>query len=156
MQWPICCHVALATRSHWGPQLGEPLRVRLERSATAESASSALSVERALPDGDVGAARGAARGPGSSVWCASAPQELQPPLQAMRVARVLEPASELATHRMLYDDTATTSLGRLPGAMPCADGRSEPVPEQWTPRSARSQEQTLSEVCAGQCQSSSL
>jgi hypothetical protein len=31
----------------------------------------------------------------------------------MLVARVVSPASKLATHRMLHDDTATHSLGRL-------------------------------------------
>ena len=40
-------------------------------------------------------------------------------LQAMLVARVLEPASKLATHRSLHDDTATSSLGRVLGV----DGR---------------------------------
>ncbi|MBK7234822.1 MAG: hypothetical protein IPI02_04020 [Sterolibacteriaceae bacterium] len=45
----------------------------------------------------------------------SAPQDLQPVLQAMLVA-VLEPASKLATHRMLQEDTATSSLGGCWGA----------------------------------------
>ena len=40
---------------------------------------------------------------------------LQPVLQAMLVARLLEPASKLATHRALHDDTATSSLGRVLG-----------------------------------------
>ena len=37
----------------------------------------------------------------------------------MLVARVLEPASKLATHRSLHEDTATTSLGRLLGVGQC-------------------------------------
>jgi hypothetical protein len=45
---------------------------------------------------------------------------LQPLLQAMLVARVLEPASKLATHRSLHDDTATSSLGRTLGVGQCA------------------------------------
>ena len=32
---------------------------------------------------------------------------------ALVVARVIEPASKLATHRMLHADTAVNSLGRL-------------------------------------------
>ena len=52
-------------------------------------------------------------------WFGSAPQELQPLLQAMLVARVLEPASKLATHRALHDDTATSSLGRVLGVGQC-------------------------------------
>lgn len=38
----------------------------------------------------------------------------------MLVARVLEPASKLATHRMLHDDTATSSLGRVLGVGQCS------------------------------------
>ena len=48
------------------------------------------------------------------------PQDLQPLLQAMLVARVLEPASKLATHRMLQDETATSSLGRVLGLGQCS------------------------------------
>ena len=40
-------------------------------------------------------------------------------LLAMLVARVLWPASKLATHRMLHDDTATSSLGRVLGVGLC-------------------------------------
>ena len=56
----------------------------------------------------------------SAQWFGSAPQELQPLLQAMLVARVLEPASKLATHRSLHDDTATSSLGRVLGVGQCS------------------------------------
>ena len=38
----------------------------------------------------------------------------------MLVARLLEPASKLATHRMLHDDTATSSLGRVLGVGQCS------------------------------------
>ena len=41
-------------------------------------------------------------------------------LQAMLVARVLEPASKLATHRALHDDTATSSLGHVLGVGQCS------------------------------------
>ncbi len=37
----------------------------------------------------------------------------------MLVARVIEPASKLATHRQLHDDTASTSLGRVLGVGQC-------------------------------------
>jgi len=57
--------------------------------------------------------------PVEDAWFGAAPQELQPLLQAMLVARVLEPASKLATHRMLHDDTATSSLGRVLGVGQC-------------------------------------
>ena len=110
----------LANLSHWDPQLIEHFRVLLKGGVAVESAASVLSIERSLPHGHVAAVLGAARGVGSAAWFGSAPQELQPLLQAMLVARVLEPASKLATHRMLHDDTATTSLGRVLGVGQCS------------------------------------
>jgi hypothetical protein len=98
----------------------EGLKVLLRGGVAVPSAESVFSVERSLPHGHVAAVLGAARGSGSSVWFASAPQELQPVLQAMLVARVLEPASKLATHRMLQEDTATSSLGRVLGVGQCS------------------------------------
>jgi transposase len=73
-----------------------------------------------LPHGHVAAVLGAARGSGAALWFGSAPKELQPLLQAMLVARVLEPGSKLATHRSLHDDTATSSLGRVLGVGQCS------------------------------------
>lgn len=110
----------LANLSSWDPQLVEHFRVLLKGGVAVESATSVLSIERALPHGHVAAVLGAARGSGSSLWFGSAPKELQPVLQAMLVARLLEPASKLATHRMLHDDTATSSLGRVLGVGQCS------------------------------------
>jgi hypothetical protein len=109
----------LANLSSWDPQLLEHFRVLLKGGVAVESASSVLSIERALPHGHVAAVLGAARGSGCSLWFGSAPKELQPLLQAMLVARVLEPASKLATHRMLHEDTATSSLGQVLGVGQC-------------------------------------
>jgi hypothetical protein len=109
----------LANLSSWDPQLVEHFRVLLKGGVAVESARSVLSIERALPHGHVAAVLGAARGSGSTLWFGSAPKELQPLLQAMLVARVLEPASKLATHRMLHDDTATSSLGHVLGVGQC-------------------------------------
>ncbi len=103
----------LANLSHWDAQLVEHFRVLLKGGVAVESAAAVLTIERALPHGHVAAVLGAARGSGSTAWFGSAPQELQPVLQAMLVARVIEPGSKLATHRALHDDTATTSLGRV-------------------------------------------
>ena len=108
-----------ANLSSWDPQLVEHFRVLLKGGVAVEPATSVLSIERALPHGHVAAVLGAARGSGSSAWFGSAPKELQPVLQAMLVARLLEPASKLATHRMLHDDTATSSLGRVLGVGQC-------------------------------------
>lgn len=110
----------LANLSSWDPQLVEHFRVLLKGGVAVASASSVLSIERSLPHGHVAAVLGAARGSGSSQWFGSAPADLQPLLQAMLVARVLEPASKLATHRSLHDDTATSSLGRVLGVGQCS------------------------------------
>jgi hypothetical protein len=110
----------LANLSHWDPQLVEHFRVLLKGGVAVESAASVLSIERSLPHGHVAAVLGAARGVGAAAWFGAAPAQLQPLLQAMLVARVLEPASKLATHRMLHDDTATCSLGRVLGVGQCS------------------------------------
>ena len=110
----------LANLSCLSPEIIEGLRVLLRGGVAVPNAEEVFSVERSLPHGHVAAVLGAARGSGSTVWFGPAPQELQPLLQAMLVARVLEPASKLATHRSLHDDTATTSLGRVLGVGQCS------------------------------------
>ncbi len=110
----------LANLSCLSAEVIEGLKVLLRGGVAVPSAESVLTVERSLPHGHVAAVLGAARGSGSSGWFAAAPQELQPLLQAMLVARVLEPASKLATHRMLQEDTATSSLGRVLGVGQCS------------------------------------
>ncbi|MBL8398367.1 MAG: IS1634 family transposase, partial [Candidatus Accumulibacter sp.] len=96
------------------------MKVLMRGGVAVPSAESVFVVERSLPHGHGAAVLGSARGSGSSVWFGSAPQDLPPVLQAMRVARLIEPASKLATHRMLHDDTATSSLGHVLGVGPCS------------------------------------
>ena len=110
----------LANLSCLSAEVIEGLKVLLRGGVAVPSAESVFTVERSVPHGHVAAVLGAARGSGSSVWFGSAPKDLQPVLQAMLVARVLEPASKLATHRMLHDDTATSSLGRVLGVGQCS------------------------------------
>ncbi|MBA4178665.1 MAG: IS1634 family transposase [Leptothrix sp. (in: Bacteria)] len=110
----------LANLSCLSAEVIEGLKVLLRGGVAVPSADSVFTVERSLPHGHVAAVLGAARGSGSSAWFGSAPQDLQPVLQAMLVARLLEPASKLATHRMLHDDTATSSLGRVLGVDQCS------------------------------------
>jgi hypothetical protein len=109
----------LANLSGWDPQLVEHFRVLLKGGVAVESASSLLTIERSLPHGHVAAVLGAARGSGAAIWFGSAPKELQPLLLAMLVARVIAPASKLATHRLLHEDTASCSLGRVLGVSRC-------------------------------------
>ena len=110
----------LANLSCLTAEVIEGLKVLLRGGVAVPSAEAVFTVERSLPHGHVAAVLGAARGSGCPAWFGSAPQDLQPVLQAMLVARLLEPASKLATHRSLHDDTATSSLGRVLGVGQCS------------------------------------
>lgn len=110
----------LANLSCLPPDVIEGLKVLLRGGVAVASAAEVFTVERSLPHGHVAAVVGSARGCGASQWFGSAPQELQPLLLAMLAARVIEPASKLATHRQLHDDTASTSLGRVLGVGQCS------------------------------------
>jgi hypothetical protein len=109
----------LANLSHWDAQLVEHFRLLLKGGVAVESLDAVMTIERSLPHGHVAAVLGAARACGAEKWFASAPEELRSVLLAMLCARVLGPASKLATHRMLHDDTATNSLGRVLGVGHC-------------------------------------
>ena len=109
----------LANLSHWDAQLVEHFRLLLKGGVAVESLDAVMTIERSLPHGHVAAVLGAARACGAEKWFASAPEELRSVLLAMLCARVLGPASKLATHRMLHDDTATSSLGRVLGVGQC-------------------------------------
>lgn len=110
----------LANLSCLSDEVIEGLKVLLRGGVAVPSAAELFVVERSLPHGHVAAVLGSARGSGALVWFASAPKELQPLLLAMLVARVIEPASKLATHRLLHDDTASSSLGRVLGVGQCS------------------------------------
>ena len=110
----------LANLSCLSSEVIEGLKVLLRGGVAVPSAAELFVVDRTLPHGHVGAVLGSARGCGASVWFGSAPHELGRLLLAMLVARVIEPASKLATHRQLRDDTASTSLGRVLGVGQCS------------------------------------
>jgi len=105
----------IANLSDWDPQLVEHFRTLLKGGVAVASPEALMTIERSLPHGHVAAVLGAARGCGAAHWFGSAPALLQPLLMAMLVSRVISPASKLATHRQLHDDTAATSLGRVLG-----------------------------------------
>jgi Transposase DDE domain len=110
----------LANLSCLSAEVIEGLKVLLRGGVAVPSAEDVFVVERSLPHGHVAAVLGSARGCGASTWFAQAPQDLQPLLLAMLVARLIEPASKLATHRQLQDDTASSSLGRVLGVGQCS------------------------------------
>lgn len=110
----------LANLSCLSPEVIEGLKVLLRGGVAVPNAEAVFTVERSLPHGHVAAVLGSARGCGAVRWFESAPEELQPLLLAMLVARVVCPASKLATQRLLHDDTASTSLGRMLGIGQCS------------------------------------
>ena len=110
----------LANLSCLSAEVIEGLKVLLRGGVAVASGKELFTVERSLPHGHVAAVLGSARGSGASIWFASAPKELQPVLLALLVARVISPCSKLATHRLLHDETASTSLGRLLGVGQCS------------------------------------
>jgi hypothetical protein len=105
----------LANLSCLSVEVLEGLKVLLRGGVAVPSAEEVFTIERSLPHGHVVAVLGSARGCGAANWFGSASKELQPLLLAMLVARVIAPASKLATHRLLQDDTASSSLGRVLG-----------------------------------------
>jgi Transposase DDE domain len=109
----------LANLSCLSAEVIEGLKVLLRGGVAVPSAEEVFTVERTLPHGHVAAVLGSARGSGALTWFGSAPKELQPVLLAMLVARVISPGSKLATHRLLHDDTANSSLGRVLGVGQC-------------------------------------
>jgi transposase len=114
------CKRTLANLSCLADEVIEGLKVLLRGGAAVANAGEVFTIERSLPHGNVAAVLGSARGAGATTWFDSAPKELQPVLLAMLVARVMAPASKLATHRLLHDDTANSSLGRVLGVGQCS------------------------------------
>ncbi len=103
----------LANLSCLPPEVIEGLRVLLKGGVAVPSAEEVFAIERSLPHGHIVAVLASARAAGAEQWFAGAPVALRKLLLAMVVARVVAPASKLATHRMLSDDTAAHSLGRV-------------------------------------------
>ena len=114
------CKRTLANLSCLADEVIEGLKVLLRGGAAVANAGEVFTIERSLPHGNVAAVLGSARGAGATTWFGSAPKELRPVLLAMLVARVMAPASKLATHRLLHEDTANSSLGRVLGVGQCS------------------------------------
>ncbi len=110
----------LANLSCLAPEVVEGLKVLLRGGVAVPRADEVFTIERSLPHGHVAAVLGSARACGAGAWFAAAPKELQPLLLALLVARVIAPSSKLATQRLLHEDTASSSLGRVLGVGQCS------------------------------------
>jgi hypothetical protein len=104
----------LANLSHWPLAKIERLR-RVLRDEVLTGATEGLTMLRSLPHGHVAAVLGTARRIGLDRLLAAgrAPARLAALVLAMILARVIDPASKLATARQLDTATATCSLGPL-------------------------------------------
>jgi len=106
----------LANLSHWPLAKIERLR-RVLRDEVLSDPEQGLRMLRSLPHGHVAAVLGTARKIGLDRLLAvkRAPPRMVELVLAMIVARVIDPASKLATARQLDSATATSSLGPLLG-----------------------------------------
>ena len=100
-------HQTLGNLSHLPLDLIETIRRRLR----GESPSGPFEILRSFPHGHVLAVLGTLKNLGLEPILASRPSRERTLVIAMIVTRILEPASKLATARMLQEETATTSLG---------------------------------------------
>ena len=106
----------LANLSDWPAARVEALRRVLRDEAVAPTDQQALSVLRSLPHGHVAAALGTLRKLGLDRLLSQGGRQPHREVAlciAMAVARLMDPASKLATARGLDDETATCSLGQV-------------------------------------------
>lgn len=104
----------LANLSRWPEAKIEALR-RVLRGEAFLAPADRFAIERALPHGHVAAVLGTLRRLGLERLLPRRPERLAKLIQALIVARVVEPAAKLATARGLSDATAAHSLGAVLG-----------------------------------------
>ena len=107
----------LANLSDWPLAQVDSLR-RVLKGESLVSFSHALQIERSLPHGHVAAALGTLRRSGLESDLARSASPERDLVCALIVARILHPASKLATARGLHEQTASSSLGMLLGWNP--------------------------------------
>ena len=101
----------LANLSHLPPDAIDALR-RILRGETLVSAAAQLEIERSWPHGHVAAVLGTLRKLGLETVLASRPSPERTRVVAMIVARIVAPASKLATARGLDAETTGNTLGQ--------------------------------------------
>jgi hypothetical protein len=104
----------LANLTHWPDAKVEALK-RVLRGETLVTPTDRFEIERALPHGHVAAVLGTVRAVGLDRLLPRRPERLAKLALALIVARVVEPATKLATARQLSEATASHSLGALLG-----------------------------------------
>ena len=105
----------LANLSALSDEVIEGLKVLLRGGVAVSCVDDAFVIDRSLPHGHVAAVLGCARACGAEGWLDRAPTRLRRVTLGLLVAQVITPASKLATHRMLRDETASCSAGKALG-----------------------------------------
>ena len=104
--------------SDWPSEIVEGLRTLLKGGKVAPADQEAIIVRRSLPHGHVAAVLGTLRAIGLDRVLGPGPKRCRDLVIAMMVARLIAPASKLATARMLDPLTAASSLGDVLGLGP--------------------------------------
>jgi hypothetical protein len=105
----------IANLSDWPSELVEGLRTLLKGGTAAPADQQSIIVRRALPHGHVAAVLGTLRDIGLDRILGPTGNRPRDLVIAMIVARLIAPASKLATARMLDPATAASSLGDILG-----------------------------------------
>jgi Transposase DDE domain len=108
----------IANLSDWPTEIVEGLRTLLKGGKVAPADQESIIVRRALPHGHVAAVLGTLRGIGLDRVLGPPRNRCRDLVIAMIVARLIAPASKLATARMLDPLTASSSLGEVLGLGP--------------------------------------
>ena len=103
----------LANLSSWSPALVEGLRILLKGGTAVSSLEEAFDIVRSLPCGHVAAVLGTVKKLGLDTLIDPKPSARRNQVLAMIAARILEPASKLATARGLAEATAVSTLGEI-------------------------------------------
>ncbi len=99
--------------TRWPPALIEGLRCLLKGGTAVPRFEDAVDIVRSLPHGHVAAVLGTLRKLGLETLIDPKPSPRRDQVLAMIVARILEPASKLATARRLAEATAVSTLGEI-------------------------------------------
>ena len=108
----------IANLSDWPSEIVEGLRTLLKGGKVAPADQESIIVRRALPHGHVAAVLGTLRDIGLDRMLGPPRNRCRDLVIAMIVARLIAPASKLATARMLDPLTASSSLGEVLGLGP--------------------------------------
>ncbi len=103
----------LANLSRWPSALVEGLRILLKGGTAVRRLDEAFDIVRSLPHGHVAAVLGTVRKLGLDRLIDPKPSPRRNQVLAMIAARILEPASKLATARGLAEATAVSTLGEV-------------------------------------------